>query len=214
VRDVGLAEEIAQDALVAALEQWPQDGVPRNPGAWLTATAKHQAVDLVRREVRLGQKIVELGRDLEVRQAMDVRNLGAEADGADSDIDDDLLRLVFVACHPVLSTEARVALTLRVLAGLTTKEIARAFLVPEPTVAVQAAIAACHAQALAAADTDWAHIAALYVPREDRAVGRGGAEQGRRRRDGVRPRRGARAARSAGRGACPRALSPPARRPR
>ncbi|GAA3073203.1 RNA polymerase sigma factor [Pseudonocardia yunnanensis] len=135
VRDVGLAEEIAQDALVAALEQWPQDGVPRNPGAWLTATAKHRAVDLVRREVRLGQKIVELGRDLEVRQAMDVRDRGAESDGTDSDIDDDLLRLAFVACHPVLSTEARVALTLRVLAGLTTKEIARAFLVPEPTVA-------------------------------------------------------------------------------
>jgi RNA polymerase sigma factor (sigma-70 family) len=136
VRDVGLAEELAQDALVAALEQWPREGVPRNPGAWLTATAKHRAVDLVRREVRLGRKIVELGRDLEVRQAMDMRDLGADVDeGVDNDIDDDLLRLVFVACHPVLSTEARVALTLRVLAGLTTKEIARAFLVPEPTVA-------------------------------------------------------------------------------
>jgi RNA polymerase sigma factor (sigma-70 family) len=132
VRDVGLAEEIAQDALVAALEQWPVSGVPRNPGAWLMATAKHRAIDLVRREVRLGEKITELGHELQVQQARG----GPDLDTAiDDGIDDDLLRLVFVACHPVLSTEARVALTLRVLAGLTTQEIARAFLIPEPTVA-------------------------------------------------------------------------------
>jgi RNA polymerase sigma factor (sigma-70 family) len=132
VRDVGLAEELAQDALVAALEQWPESGIPDNPGAWLMATAKHRAIDQFRRKKRLERKHEELGRELEARQEMAV----AEFDTAlDDDIGDDLLRLVFVSCHPVLSTEARVALTLRLLGGLTTDEIARAFLVPEPTVA-------------------------------------------------------------------------------
>jgi RNA polymerase sigma factor (sigma-70 family) len=132
VRDVGLAEELAQDALVAALEQWPESGVPDNPGAWLMATAKHRAIDLIRRNKRLEQKQNEIGRDLESRGE------GFEPDidtALDDDIGDDLLRLVFTACHPVLSTEARVALTLRLLGGLTTDEIARAFLVSEPTVA-------------------------------------------------------------------------------
>jgi RNA polymerase sigma factor (sigma-70 family) len=131
VRDVGLAEELAQDALVAALEQWPASGVPDNPGAWLMATAKHRAIDLVRRNKRLERKHEEIGRRLEAEQ-------GATPDldaALDDDIGDDLLRLVFMACHPVLPTEARVALTLRLLGGLTTEEIARAFLVPEPTVA-------------------------------------------------------------------------------
>src|SRR6267142_209879 len=132
VRDVGLAEELAQDALVAALEQWPRSGVPDNPGAWLMATGKHLAIDMFRRSKRLERKHEELGRELEARQEMAV----AEFDTAmDEEIRDDLLRLVFVACHPVLSTEARVALTLRLLGGLTTDEIARAFLVPEPTIA-------------------------------------------------------------------------------
>jgi RNA polymerase sigma factor (sigma-70 family) len=132
VRDVGLAEELAQDALVAALEQWPGSGVPGNPGAWLMATGKHRAIDMFRRSKRLERKHEELGRELEARQEMAV----ADFDTAlDDDIGDDLLRLVFVSCHPVLSTEARVALTLRLLGGLTTDEIARAFLVPEPTVA-------------------------------------------------------------------------------
>ncbi|MFF1870382.1 RNA polymerase sigma factor [Kitasatospora herbaricolor] len=134
VRDVGLAEELAQDALVAALEQWPQSGVPRNPGAWLTATAKNRAVDALRRKEVLRRKIDELGHEL----AVDGDGAGAVPDveaALDDDIGDDLLRLVFTACHPVLSTEARVALTLRLLGGLSTKEIARAFLVPEPTVA-------------------------------------------------------------------------------
>ncbi len=135
VRDVGLAEELAQDALVAALEQWPRSGVPDNPGAWLMATAKHRAIDLIRRRERLAHKTEEIGRDLETDQ------LGAESEydavltSIDEDISDDLLRLVFTACHPVLSTEARVALTLRLLGGLTTDEIARAFLVSESTVA-------------------------------------------------------------------------------
>ncbi|MER5889617.1 RNA polymerase sigma factor [Streptomyces sp. NPDC001941] len=128
VRDVGLAEEIAQDALVAALEQWPRDGVPDNPGAWLTATAKHRAVDLVRRRETYARKLAELGRDL-TEETHDPEPSGP------GDIDDDLLRLVFTACHPVLSADARIALTLRMLGGLTTAEIARAFLVPEPTVA-------------------------------------------------------------------------------
>jgi RNA polymerase sigma factor (sigma-70 family) len=132
VRDVGLAEELAQDALVAALEQWPESGVPDNPGAWLMATAKHRAIDLVRRSTRLERKHEELGRELEARQEMAVPDLDA---AIDDDVDDDLLRLVFTACHPVLSTEARVALTLRLLGGLKTEEIARAFLVPESTVA-------------------------------------------------------------------------------
>jgi RNA polymerase sigma factor (sigma-70 family) len=132
VRDVGLAEELAQDALVAALEQWPKSGVPDNPGAWLMATAKHRAIDLVRRAARLERKQEELGRELESRQDMAVPDLDA---AIDDDVGDDLLRLVFTTCHPVLSTEARVALTLRLLGGLKTEEIARAFLVPESTVA-------------------------------------------------------------------------------
>jgi RNA polymerase sigma factor (sigma-70 family) len=132
VGDVGVAEELAQDALVAALERWPESGVPDKPGAWLMATAKHRAIDLLRRRTLLERKHEELGRELAARQALTEPDL----DGAiDNDIDDDLLRLIFTACHPVLSTEARVALTLRVLGGLTTGEIARAFLVPEPTVA-------------------------------------------------------------------------------
>jgi RNA polymerase sigma factor (sigma-70 family) len=132
VRDVGLAEELAQDALVAALEQWPESGVPDNPGAWLIVTAKHRAIDLVRRNKRVERKQEELGRELEARQETAEPDLDA---ALDDDIGDDLLRLIFTACHPVLTTEARVALTLRLLGGLTTEEIARAFLVPEPTVA-------------------------------------------------------------------------------
>ncbi len=145
VRDVGIAEDLAQEALVAALEQWPQSGVPDNPGAWLMATAKHRAIDLLRRRTLLDRKHEEVGRELEIRQqttpdleaALDAT---LEAEGgirtkAQLDDDDDLLRLLFIACHPVLSTEARVALTLRLLGGLTTDEIARAFLVSEPTIA-------------------------------------------------------------------------------
>jgi RNA polymerase sigma factor (sigma-70 family) len=132
VRDVGLAEDLAQDALVAALERWPQSGVPENPGAWLMATAKHRAIDLLRRRTLLERKHEQLGYELEVRQET---GLGDVEAALDDDIGDDLLRLVFTACHPVLSREARVALTLRLLGGLTTGEIARAFLVPEATVA-------------------------------------------------------------------------------
>jgi len=132
VRDVGLAEELAQDALVAALQQWPESGIPDNPGAWLMATAKHRAIDMFRRNKRLERKHEELGRELQAQQEMAVPDFDA---ALDDDIGDDLLRLVFISCHPVLSTEARVALTLRLLGGLTTEEIARAFLVPEPTVA-------------------------------------------------------------------------------
>jgi RNA polymerase sigma-70 factor (ECF subfamily) len=132
VRDVGLAEELAQDALVAALERWPESGVPDNPGAWLMATAKHRAIDLLRKQTLLQRKHEELGREIEARQEMAVPDLDA---AIDDDVGDDLLRLMFTACHPVLPTEARVALTLRLLGGLTTSEIARAFLVPEPTVA-------------------------------------------------------------------------------
>jgi len=132
VGDVGLAEELAQDALVTALEKWPETGVPDNPGAWLMTAAKNQAVDLLRRGKRLEHKHQELGREMEVRQELAAPDLEA---AIDDDIGDDLLRLVFVSCHPVLSTEARVALTLRLLGGLTTEEIARAFLVPEPTIA-------------------------------------------------------------------------------
>jgi RNA polymerase sigma factor (sigma-70 family) len=132
VRDVGLAEELAQDALVAALEQWPSSGVPRNPGAWLMAIGKRRAIDHLRRNQRFERKLEELGRELEVDGDQVAPEVEAALDGT---IEDDLLRLVFTACHPVLSTEARVALTLRVLGGLTTEEIARAFLVPEPTVA-------------------------------------------------------------------------------
>ena len=130
VRDVGLAEELAQDALVAALEQWPADGVPGNPGAWLMTTAKRRAIDQIRRDQTLRRKLELLGRDLE-EAVPDIGTEVAEDDG----IGDDLLRLVFVACHPVLSAPARAALTLRLLGGLSTDEIARAFLVPEPTVA-------------------------------------------------------------------------------
>ncbi|HEX9754148.1 MAG TPA: RNA polymerase sigma factor [Gemmatimonadales bacterium] len=132
VGDVGLSEDLAQDALVAALERWPESGVPDNPGAWLMATAKHRAIDLLRRGKMLDRKHAELAHLLEARQEMDVPDLDT---ALDDDIGDDLLRLMFMACHPVLSTEARVALTLRLLGGLTTEEIARAFLVPAPTVA-------------------------------------------------------------------------------
>jgi len=132
VRDVGLAEELAQDALVAALQQWPESGIPDNPGAWLMAAAKNRAIDMFRRNKRLQSKHEELGRELQTRQEMAVPGFDA---ALDDDIGDDLLRLIFISCHPVLSTDARVALTLRLLGGLTTDEIARAFLVPEPTVA-------------------------------------------------------------------------------
>ena len=131
VRDVGLAEELAQDALVAALEQWPRSGVPDHPGAWLMATAKHRAIDLLRRRRLCERKHEELGREIQARQEVAVQNLEA---AIDEDVGDDLLRLMFTACHPVLSAEARVALTLRLLGGLTTEEIARAFLVPEATI--------------------------------------------------------------------------------
>jgi RNA polymerase sigma factor (sigma-70 family) len=132
VRDVGLAEELAQDALVVALERWPESGIPDNPGAWLMATAKHRAIDLFRRNKLLDRKHAELARELKTQQDLAVANFDIPGG---LEISDDLLRLVFVSCHPVLSTEARVALTLRLLGGLTTREIARAFLVPEPTVA-------------------------------------------------------------------------------
>src|SRR5438270_4839796 len=132
VRDVGLAEELAQDALVIALERWQETDIPDNPGAWLMATAKHRAIDLFRRNKLLERKHEELSRELKTQQDMAMANFEIPED---HEIDDDLLRLVFVSCHPVLSTEARVALTLRLLGGLTTQEIARAFLIPEPTVA-------------------------------------------------------------------------------
>lgn len=145
VRDVGIAEDLAQEALVAALETWPQSGAPDNPGAWLMATAKHRAIDLLRRRTLLDRKHEEVGRELEARQqttpdleaALDatLEGEGGLRAKTESEDDDDLLRLVFIACHPVLSTEARVALTLRLLGGLTTDEIARAFLVSEPTIA-------------------------------------------------------------------------------
>jgi len=132
VGDVGLAEDLAQDALVAALERWPESGVPDNPGAWLMATAKHRAIDQLRRRTMLERKHEELGYELEAQQEMAVPDLDA---AIDDHVGDDVLRLMFMSCHPVLSTEAQVALTLRLLGGLTTDEIARAFLVPEPTVA-------------------------------------------------------------------------------
>jgi RNA polymerase sigma factor (sigma-70 family) len=132
VRDVGIAEELAQDALVVALEQWPASGIPDNPGAWLMATAKHRAIDHFRRSKLVERKHQELGRELEAHQEMAVPDFDA---AIDDEVGDDLLRLVFISCHPVLSPEARVALTLRLLGGLTTDEIARAFLVAEPTVA-------------------------------------------------------------------------------
>ena len=130
VRDIGLAEELAQDALLAAVEQWPESGVPDNPGAWLMATAKHRAIDRLRRDARLERKQEVIGRELEAAQKM-----ATAVPESGGDFGDDLLRLIFIACHPVLSTEARVALTLRLLGGLSTDEIGRAFLVPEPTIA-------------------------------------------------------------------------------
>jgi RNA polymerase sigma-70 factor, ECF subfamily len=132
VRDVGLAEDVAQEALVAALEQWPESGVPDNPGAWLMATATHRAIDGLRRAEVLERKTQELGREIELRGELESPDLEAEIDDP---FDDDLLRLIFTTCHPVLSTDARVALTLRLLGGLTTREIARAYLVSEATVA-------------------------------------------------------------------------------
>jgi len=133
VRDVGLAEELAQDALVAALEQWPAEGIPANPGAWLMLTAKHRAIDRIRRSERLGRKLSLLARELETGR----QGAPAEFDAVPGEetIDDDLLRLMFISCHPVLSTEARIALTLRLLGGLTTEEIARGFLAAEPAIA-------------------------------------------------------------------------------
>jgi RNA polymerase sigma-70 factor, ECF subfamily len=131
VHDVALAEDLAQDALVAAMEQWPRSGIPENPGAWLMATAKHRAIDQFRRRELLDRKHQELGREVSARE-LEIPDFDT---ALDDHIGDDLLRLVFVACHPVLSTEARTALTLRMLGGLTTDEIARAFLVPEPTIA-------------------------------------------------------------------------------
>ena len=130
VRDVGLAEDLAQDALVAALEQWPESGVPDNPGAWLMATAKHRAIDRLRRDERLERKKEQLGRELQLQQEMAMAD-----DNISTDVGDDLLRLMFISCHPILAPEARVALTLRLLASLTTEEIARAFLVPVATIA-------------------------------------------------------------------------------
>jgi RNA polymerase sigma-70 factor (ECF subfamily) len=129
VRDVGIAEELAQDALVAALEQWPKSGMPEKPGAWLMASAKHRAVDLFRRNKLADRKHAELGYELEIEQ-----DTPPNLDAALDDVGDDLLRLIFISCHPILSPEARAALTLRLLGGLTTEEIARAFLVPEPTI--------------------------------------------------------------------------------
>ena len=137
VRDIDLAEDLAQDALVAALRQWPESGIPPNPGAWLMATAKHQAIDRLRRDERLRRNIGQLGHELKVRQQTAVFASAPEFDAAADDafVPDDLLRLMFVACHPVLSTESRVALTLRLLGGLKTDEIARAFLAAEATIA-------------------------------------------------------------------------------
>ena len=133
VRDVGLAEELAQDALVAALEQWPAEGIPANPGGWLMLTAKHRAIDRIRRSQRLSEKLALLARELETGRQSTPAEFDAVLD--QEKIDDDLLRLIFVACHPVLPTEARIALTLRLLGGLTTEEIARGFLAAEPAIA-------------------------------------------------------------------------------
>lgn len=129
VRDVGLAEDLAQGALVAALEQWPQSGIPNNPGAWLMTTAKHHGIDQIRRNVRLEEKHQLIGREIELQQELGIPDPDVD------DMGDDLLRLIFISCHPVLSKEARLALTLRLLGGLTTDEIARAFLIPEATIA-------------------------------------------------------------------------------
>jgi len=135
VRDVGLAEELMQDAHLAALERWPREGVPDNPGAWLMSTAKHRAIDLLRRSKLHQRKEDQLTREIEAQLEQAAPKLASDVDALDDQIGDDLLRLMFIACHPLLSTEARLALTLRLLGGLTTEEIARAFLVPEPTVA-------------------------------------------------------------------------------
>src|SRR6478735_5932620 len=136
VRDIGVAEELAQDALVSALEHWPSQGVPDKPGAWLMATAKNKALDRLRRDKVLAAKLEQIGSDLEAQEALIVPDFVDSLDAArEDDIGDDLLRLIFTACHPVLSTDARVALTLKLLGGLTTHEIARAYLVPEPTIA-------------------------------------------------------------------------------
>jgi RNA polymerase sigma factor (sigma-70 family) len=136
VRDVGLAEELAQDALLAALEQWPREGIPDNPAAWLTAAAKHRAIDLLRKRTLHAHKEGEIAREIDARHAIAAADFADAVDAAlDDQVGDDLLRLVFTACHPVLSPEARVALTLRLLGGLTTDEIARSFLVPEATIA-------------------------------------------------------------------------------
>src|SRR6185312_17418177 len=132
VRDVGIAEELAQEALVAALEQWPKSGIPERPGAWLMASAKHRAIDHFRRNKLLERKHKELGYELEIEQETAQPDFDA---ALDDHVGDDLLRLIFISCHPVLSTEARIALTLRLLGGLTTEEIARAFLAAEPTIA-------------------------------------------------------------------------------
>ena len=132
VRDVGIAEDFAQEALVAALEQWPKTGIPEKPGAWLMTTAKNRALDFLRRKAMLERKHNELSHELDNRTERAWEEFGG---GMDDDIGDDLLRLVFIACHPVLRPDGRVALTLRLLGGLTTQEIARAFLVPEPTIA-------------------------------------------------------------------------------
>src|SRR6478672_2639267 len=132
VRDVGLAEDLAQDALVAALETWPASGIPDRPGAWLMTTARRRGIDQLRRRELLDRKHGELGRDADARREAAVEELET---ALDDPVGDDLLRLIFTACHPVLSTEARVALTLRMVGGLTTAEIARAYLVPEPTMA-------------------------------------------------------------------------------
>src|ERR1044071_7327786 len=136
VGDIGVAEDLAQDALVSALEQWPEEGVPANPGAWLMTTAKHRAIDYFRRSQLLDRKHEELGREVQAGEIF-ANKLQLETLDAmfDDNIGDDLLRLLFIACHPVLSMEARAALTLRLLGGLTADEIARAFLVPEPTIA-------------------------------------------------------------------------------
>lgn len=135
-RDIGVAEELAQDALIAALEHWPRDGVPDNPGAWLTTTAKRRALDHLRRDKLAAEKLEQVGHDLDAQEALIVPDFVDALDAARADqIGDDLLRLIFTACHPVLSADARVALTLKLLGGLSTQEIARAFLVPEPTIA-------------------------------------------------------------------------------
>ena len=137
VRDVGLAEELAQDALVAALQDWPRTGVPDNPGGWLMLTAKHRAIDRLRRNDRLDDNVAQLGHDFADQQRSAIHNGTADFDAVidDEDLTDDVLRLIFIACHPVLPTPSRVALTLRLLGGLTTEEIARAFMVAEPTIA-------------------------------------------------------------------------------